>query len=240
MEIKVLSDLHLEFKKEYKMEGNKNIILVLAGDIGYPKSNEYISFINESSIKFHSVILITGNHEYYNSEISEINDYIKTFTKKLDNVYFLNNETIEIGEYIFWGGTFWSFIPPELFYFIKQKISDFRYISNLSNEYYNQLHKESVQSVLKFIKDQNPKKKIIVTHHAPLFQDTSHPMYNNNITNYVFASDQSKLIKPPIYLWIFGHTHFSTSFIFNGVKIVSNCYGYKGENTNYSPELTLS
>ena len=51
------------------------VILVLLGDIGKPRSNIYRDFLTMASEAYKSVIVIMGNHEYY-------------YKKKMDGRYF--------------------------------------------------------------------------------------------------------------------------------------------------------
>ena len=75
------------------------------------------------------------------------------------------------------------------------------------------------------------KRRIIaVTHHAPSTQQTSKPSDINNPWTSAFASDLIGLKDTPVLSevqwWIFGHTHYSTHFTKDGVKVVSNQRGY--------------
>ena len=86
MKVRYLSDLHLEFIKENKI--NKFIqnipsgldeICILAGDIGNPYSKNYDFFMKFISKNFKKTFVIAGNHEYYNKTktIEETNDFLE-------------------------------------------------------------------------------------------------------------------------------------------------------------------
>ena len=103
----MISDLHLEFhptinnlsdlssKVPSLFEGINNpnkgqtrdIILILAGDVGYPTEKNYWNFIEDCASKYKHVIYICGNHEYYNDRIDIVNDTIKFNNEKLRKIY---------------------------------------------------------------------------------------------------------------------------------------------------------
>jgi hypothetical protein len=71
----------------------------------------------------------------------------------------------------------------------------------------------------------------MITHHLPSYDliDEKYKTVNLNSVNQCFASNTDNLIKEPIILWIFGHTHQPTEKIINGIKCVANPIGYPNE-----------
>ena len=75
-------------------------------------------------------------------------------------------------------------------------------------------------------------KIIVLTHHTPYVYGTSHPSFDNSISNYAFSTDLSHLF-PEVYIWAYGHTHYnnkgnvmkvdSTMLISNQLGIPSQC-----------------
>ena len=101
----VASDLHLEFYDDIEPITNKislevsgtpieQRVLFLCGDIGKPFEKTYEDFLEFSSKTFRYVIIIAGNHEYYNSDsfhtMSEVDNRIEELIISYDNVIFLN------------------------------------------------------------------------------------------------------------------------------------------------------
>lgn len=85
---------------------------------------------------------------------------------------------------------------------------------------------ESIQSKNKI---QNKKRSIlVVTHHAPSLQDSSSPQHANNPWSSAFATDiLSQISKSSgVKAWAFGHTHFTTEFKNQGIRVVANQRGY--------------
>ncbi|AJX31727.1 metallophosphoesterase [Burkholderia oklahomensis] len=81
---------------------------------------------------------------------------------------------------------------------------------------------------------------IIVTHHAP-HRASLAARYADDLASAGFISDLSALVRPPVALWIHGHTH--TSFDYTtaeGTRVVCNPHGYirrrTGERENPSFE----
>ena len=165
--IQIVSDLHLEFSGVYqKMEEQDRFptgnapILCLLGDIGYPhgdKGDVYWQFVDKMIDRFQYIIIITGNHEYYQNEYHTVNDLIK---QKLSNndkyhnkVFFLNNETLELPDVLpnirILGSTLWVNYPKaneddEIAIQYEYRINDFRRIKfkEQNNENENEEKKE--------------------------------------------------------------------------------------------------
>jgi len=196
--------------------------LILAGDIGSPNSKLYWNFLRDVSQKFDRVFLIAGNHEHYTSELND-SDRVHPFTnisvedipkmlseEKLFNVFFLENQSIVVDDFIIMGCTLWSNIPLNARFSILQDISDYRLIDDFSIDKNNTLHAKSV----KYLSDSLDAAisdgictRIVITHHAPLMNGTSDPMYKG-LTNHAFSTDLEDLVSKSTH-WIYGHTHFN-------------------------------
>src|SRR5581483_10940982 len=116
------SDLHLEFLSnkvslvidlfkaslDKSKDSTKRQILVLAGDIGYPKS--YLRyFLTECKILFQDVLYVAGNHEYYGTTMHQGGYALKDICNTT-GVIFLDNNVYEISDLsmVFIGTTLWS------------------------------------------------------------------------------------------------------------------------------------
>lgn len=86
---------------------------------------------------------------------------------------------------------------------------------------------------------------VVLTHHAPLYNQkgklTVAKEYTDSIIEDAFHNDLSHLIKSPIILWGYGHTHFVNQFKHNDVLLVTNQIGYEEEwkKVNFSPNLEI-
>lgn len=243
-----ISDLHLEFfnkplyeqllKNILDAKGNNKFIALL-GDIGDPmmqKYNFYEQLISDLSGEYESVFVVAGNHEYYSGyPMNEIDDRIEEICDK-PNVYFLNNRTVNLvnrdQSIAIVGSTLWSHIPEENKMHVKQRINDYRQIYTIESDIFtpetsNKLHKEAVE----FIEQELEKHKnaIVLTHHSPLIKGTSAPLYEKNRINCAFSTDLDRIIKHPVKAWCFGHTHWQTNIVHNGIPVMSNPLGYRNE-----------
>ena len=104
MKIRYFSDLHLEFIQTHKLkrlildnilpiEGEE--ICILAGDIGYPDSENYDIFMKFISKHFIKTFVILGNHEYYQKgknvkNMVEENDVLKLVVMLVLEVVMIN------------------------------------------------------------------------------------------------------------------------------------------------------
>lgn len=236
-----------------------NKYIALLGDIGDPtlrKNNNYLNLIANLSKEYHDVFVVAGNHEYYTSRLSdktidEVNHDIERVCGIFeDNVHFMNNSTLKLYDHqnecytdvIIAGTTLWSHIPDEHAHEVKRYINDFCKIPKFSIDRQNELHNKSI----KFIEDtidtyrDTDKSVVMLTHHAPYNKGTSPPIYENQVTNCAFATDLTRLMKPPIKRWCFGHTHYQSDIEINGVSIISNPLGYGRELQRYGQQINFA
>lgn len=79
---------------------------------------------------------------------------------------------------------------------------------------------------------------LVITHHAPTFKHTSNPTFVKSPIRFAFSTPlesmffSSDLSHPyyAIHTWVSGHTHWSCDQVIDGVRVVSNQYGYTGNS----------
>ena len=108
---------------------------------------------------------------------------------------------------------------------------------------YNEMHDADViwLAAEKALAEADGKRLLVVTHHAPYTQGTSHPSHTGPL-NCAFATDLSHMFGRPIVAWVHGHTHFSSSQTVGGTLLVSNQRGYAdnpNEGTDFVPEARI-
>jgi predicted phosphodiesterase len=237
------SDLHLEFNEN---ENNfEDIIkptadnLILAGDIGYPSQKIYEKFIEYCSKHFKKVIVISGNHEYYGRIMEETEKEIREITKKFSNVFYLQNECLELPNNILViGATLWTDVPANKKADIKLGMSDYYKIYKNPKELITvedtcEHHKTSVNYITNTIAKNLDKKIIVVTHHLPSIKMIDKKFICNSY-NSAFYTYLHHLITKPVVAWISGHTHVSTTTFINNVFCGVNPKGYPKETSGYS------
>ncbi len=250
MNIKYLSDIHLEFiqpgmiRKFIKNINNVTNadICILAGDIGNPYSENYKLFFTHINSIFPKTFVIAGNHEFYNNdkEVYQTREYLKTYFNDYPNVSFLDNSTELYKNHLFIGTTLWSHISKPQF-----KINDVYAIKKLNVDTYNFLHSEAV-GFLSNTLEQAETNCIVISHHMPskIFIDNQYtgPKYVNY--NQWFYSNQDDLMKKfnsKIKCWFYGHTHTPLSIKYDGIQYCCNPIGYPGENdyNNFNQTITI-
>jgi predicted phosphohydrolase len=235
MKLQYASDLHLELaeNKEFlrvhpiKPEGD---ILLLAGDIvPFRLMDRHADFFDYLSDNFKITYWIPGNHEYYHSEINERSGYL---TEKIrDNVFLVNNTSVEIGNLNVIFSTLWTNISPANQYEIKLGYSDFHAIMDngvmLNISQYNIMHNQCLTFLKGEFVSNKSGKMIVVTHHLPTF--INYPAeFSGSAFNDAFAVELSDLIidAEPDY-WIFGHQHINRNdFKIGQTRMTSNPLGY--------------
>jgi hypothetical protein len=163
-----------------------------------------------------------------------------------DNLYILENETVDIGDYTFVGATVWTDMNAEdslTLYHVDAMMSDFRTILNgartvnewgkparLTPEDTVVLHKKSMDYINHVVSEHADKNYVVVGHHCPSFKSV-HPKYaHDKIMNGAFASDLDDFIayRPQIKLWTHGHTHEPFDYMIGATRVVCNPRGYSG------------
>ncbi|EAU38558.1 protein TOXD [Aspergillus terreus NIH2624] len=151
------------------------------------------------------------------------------------------------------GCTLWSNVPDESKDVVRMRISDFQQITGWTVDDHIANHRadlawlqSEIQTVhqenIKITDEQSPKRSVlVVTHHAPLLRKTSSPQHARNPWRFAFGTDILPLTSDEVKVWVFGHTHFTTSFRKGRVQVVSNQRGYvlpwsnpNGEDRNVS------
>ena len=241
--IHLLSDLHLEIDATFTLEKPEETQgLILAGDIGEPSSQAYGDLIKRAAELYDWVVVVRGNHEAYGYiDIVRAGEKIGKVCGQYPNVHYLQKKSLDIGDLRIIGATLWSDVLDYQRSEIGTFMADYRRIKKWSIEENNHEHFKDV----KFIKSemekavQDGKRLLVVTHHAPYTRNTSKPEHRGSPLSSAFVTDLSKLFKPPIVAWAYGHTHHSHSQVVNGVILVSNQRGYAEpgeiEETGFDP-----
>lgn len=268
LNIQIVSDLHIEFwgkKQKFNFIKPTAPILALLGDICCCGSNDdfeiFKRFINEIVPLYETIIMISGNHEYYynpdnniepvyENTMQGIDERIKTFFKLTSpKLHYLNNSTIKLNDnkqtYTIIGSTLWSWIPEEQRDFITTSMNDYKYIKILDSKKIRNLSSNDIANThmknFKYIKTQISKAKkaghkiIIFTHHKPYLS----PEYNPKTISIAYESDLSDLFEHPVALWAYGHTHIADNSVQGKTWLYSNPKGYPNQKTKYDKKANI-
>ncbi len=257
MKIRLLSDLHVEFRLPYKTQPfsayNGEDVLVLAGDIHSGSKNVIEVIKHFKSLGFPHIVYVPGNHEYYGSSFYEFNQKIQDKCAKLDGVHLLNPGQVEINGVLFVGATLWTNFRDNFFSMkaASRMIADFRLIKGFSPEMpgfsTDDAHKLFTQQYA-YIKQayeaRGNRKVVVVTHFLPAVECIS-PRFANpaDLLNDYFANDLGSWIgEMQDTTWLFGHTHDPCDKVLGDTRVVANPHGYwtaRDEGHFFEPLKTI-
>lgn len=245
MRVQIISDVHLERRPlEFSMLLDQECqadVLVLAGDIGCPKSSIYEAFLRWCSERYNDVIVICGNHEYRScipssfQDVDErVNHVINSINyKSKGQLHFLQaGKSVVINGANFIGATLWSKFPESNsdidISAVNKTCTGMNINNNLpftvaSMNKLFQYHLSGIeQAVINGCKKQL--KNVIITHHAPLLKTMY--KYADYPKNYLYGTDLEPYLRYDIiHTWIYGHTHWNTLHNINGTSVVTNQFG---------------
>jgi hypothetical protein len=197
MRVHYMSDLHLEFSRPVNLPTGE--VLLLAGDITVarcldPRKTDANSrsirraalrFFDQARANFEQVIYLAGNHEHYRGDIGETADIIRTHLAS-ENLAFVENEAISIGNVTFLCATLWTDMDRRDLYTMRDVglgLNDFTLIASGKGKFLPEhavdLHEQSLDWLSSELESRQNEKIIVVTHHAPSLQGL-HPDYGGN------------------------------------------------------------
>ena len=234
MKIRVLSDIHLEYK-DYLIPDGKEDILVLAGDI-CPDEKKTMDLIKDylSRNVDKQVIYILGNHDYYNKSVKTTVDFYRKI--HIRNFHFLYNQSVVISGIRFHGTTLWTDMQGMNTNLAEAYIRDYQLIKGWSPGVRIKLHKKAVNELYRlFYTSLEP--VVVISHHLPTYRSIC-PKYRGSPLNPSFASSLDGLIGN-CKLWIHGHTHSTLDYYHGDTRVVCNPRGYGDENPEFDPNLIV-
>lgn len=249
MNIKVLSDLHLEFEKpDCEFNPGTGDVLVLAGDICtaidlkedlFNMKRVYKEFFRKCSEGFNKVFYVMGNHEHYHHTFNQTARVLRQHLPS--NFTLLDNSSEFYNGVHFVGGTMWGNFCGEdekMMELGEERMNDYQTIDysftkpGLFPSDTVQEHNYTVQwfkQVLPTLRG----KVVMVTHHAPSFRSISED-YVTSDTIGAYASDVEEVIyahEPDI--WVHGHIHDTRDYFIGNTRILCNPKGYpRKDDTN--------
>lgn len=243
MKIQYASDLHLEFvdnvnylkANPLKVVGD---ILILAGDTIYlgDKMEDAGWFFDWCSRNFKQTYLVPGNHEYYGHYPME-NTLQDWELRVRENVNYVNNKSVVIGNTEIFFTTMWTQIPAEDAYTIEKIMNDCRNNSyggkRFNARVWNAVHRECLQWLTSAVEASSAEHKVVVTHHCPYINDVAE-RYVGRLAGKAYMVDVLQMfIGSEIDHWIHGHVHVPMQSLSNLPQIHSNPMGYVDDAENH-------
>lgn len=250
MKIQYASDLHLEFAENKSFIEHGGIepvgdVLVLAGDVSYLGDRKMWKrpFWTWCAEHFKETFIVPGNHEFYGGY--DIGQTMEDFEFEYrDNVRYLNNRSVVLGDMELFFTTLWTRIDPIHLWTIQRGMNDFRH-GKLNGERLfaddiNDLHQQCLDWLSASLNKSLAAHKVVVTHHCP----TLRPEFNGypgGALNSAFQVDMDTFIEnSDVDYWVYGHTHYAGG---SGTKIgetmlLCNQLGYVFQNEHLDFDRT--
>lgn len=254
MTIQYASDLHLEFgmnskyMQAYGLSGNGDILL-LAGDIGYleRRRSEQNPFFDWCARHFRETVIVPGNHEYYQDPVARaghqagipVDRTLVDYEHKVrDNVRYLNNRSMVIGDVEIFATTLWSIIPPGRYADVEYGMNDCQQIlydgHRLRASDFGVLHGICKEWLADALGKSTARRKVVLTHHCPCTAREFDRYEPGGSLFTAFHIDMLPFIEShDIDAWIYGHTHYNggsgtvvPSRNPGGTQLLSNQLGY--------------
>lgn len=236
MKIQFISDLHFEFSQNVDFINSSPLkavgeVLVLAGDTGYLNDEKLpkMKFWEWTSSNFKHVLLVPGNHEFYNYAdiLSEGDSWCRMIKP---NVGYYQNQVIRINDIDFILSTLWTDIPLSIHKNLRRRMNDFRYILYGGRTFNTDdcivEHKKCFSFIKQSVAESTAKHIVVVTHHLPTMEIVPQNLIWDNL-DCGYATELSDFIKKShIDIWIHGHSHSCSDTIIGNTHIVSNQVGY--------------
>lgn len=257
--IQYVSDLHLEFYEKATFPLLVKPCarhLVLAGDIGKPGHPVYDSFLRYVSTNWERVFYVAGNHEYYEKERKRWTSSAPTpfqtrhqelleVTEKYPNVHYLHHDRpsfyLPKENVVFVGSTLWSHIPRDKLTeagvymndynyipFVDSKSKELRCLTPMDTNMFHLLERQRLDAQIRYWQYRGAR-VCVVSHHMPS-TDLVSPRYKDHPLTCCFASSCEDLMHPAVKVWIYGHTHNSSSGVIKNTLCVCNARGYPNES----------
>ena len=263
LRIQIASDLHIEFfggsiDKVPELIKPQAPVLALLGDVGLACTDLLRDFVHIQTERFQHVLFLAGNHEFYNDRTSysmeEQTDWMRQMCSEKDNLHFMEKECLVLDGVAVLGTTLWSRIPDQTMSTAEKSMNDYhltynhrpgeppRKVTAKETTDLYQLNIAWIRSELAEAR-RNGRKAIVLTHHTPSMEGTSHPQYDNSDLSCCFSSDLRSFLQeesPTLAAWACGHTHYNFDFMVGKVRVCSNQLGYKFRpNKDYREDFVL-
>ena len=252
MRIRVLADLHREFGHVELPEVDADIV-VLAGD-----TDRGVRGVRWAIERFSPtpVLYIAGNHEFYGETFEKVIPALREAAAGT-SVHILENDVFEFGRYRFFGATLWTnfaLFPDQrtdaMFRASDHSsgMNDYKKIRNSARGYKKLsprdtrlMHLASMEAIAQFLQSHDPKKSVVVTHHAPSIRSLPERRHAELISCAYASHLDDFVLKHQPQLWIHGHIHHSADYRIGDTRVLSNPRAYPDSpNKGFVSDLVVS
>lgn len=245
MILQILSDLHLEHYPDHgrdlveSMDFSGADLVILAGDIAGIGESPLTALQRIQALcrrASGTVLYIPGNHEYYGTSPSYVENALQQLEAQVENIHILRpGRVYEQAGLRFLGDTLWFPDDGDNWRFTAM-MSDFLLIRQFTPWVY-----QRNASFMEWLQSELQRGDLVVTHHLPSPRVIAR-QYAGSVLNRFFVSDLTELIldrKPA--LWVCGHTHTSIDAVIGETRILCNPRGYpkEGQSAAFNPRLLI-
>lgn len=244
MKIQLASDLHLEML-QHQFPGERIIapvpgveVLVLAGDIANGAEACRLFADWKSHPNRVPIIMVGGNHELYSHVYAPMLEKLHE-AAALNNIHFIENESVVIGDTRFLGCILWTdyklrshLRQSSQMEYAERALNDHRLIRTGREVFTAQdaldRHMESRAWLIAELAKPWAGRTVVVTHHGP-HPLSVHPRYAGDVLSSAFVSDLSEILfsEHAPNLWLHGHTHDGFDYtVGRRTRVVANPAGY--------------
>jgi predicted phosphodiesterase len=260
MQLRLLSDLHIDACPLPSLPSAGEDLVVLAGDISDgPAGIEWAA----RAFPQVPIVYVLGNHECYGHSPGQALERAREAAERegRGRIHLLENEARVIGGIRFIGASLWTDfslfgIDPESLARAKaacrRSLSDYRCIHAEPGPEPRPflpddtvlLHRRSRQYLALALSSGDPARTVVVTHHAP-HRGSLAPAHAEDLVSAGFVTDL-KILMGRAALWVHGHTHDSFDYPAGGTRVVCNPRGYCRadgrvcENPGFDPGLRVA
>lgn len=243
MRLWVFSDLHLAFADvATPLEIPEADVCVVAGDVHVRGPERSIAWLAEHVCPYMPVVFVAGNHEYYHTGYTESLARGREVASEIENLHFLENGEVTIGDVVFAGATLWTDFElmghrPFVVHYCELMMNDYYEIAmtrksrrvRLRVPHTVRFHRESRRFIEDFLNRHRGSRTVVVTHHAPSRHSIA-DRFANDISSASFASDLAgMIIERGPGLWVHGHVHERYHYELGNTRIICNPRGYPDE-----------
>ena len=247
MRIRLLSDLHREFGPTEIPKIDCDLIL-LAGDIA-TKQNA-LPWIRDICGDTPTAY-VCGNHEFYGDKLPRVTERLKEATQG-SSIHVLENDAFAVGDVWVYGCSLWTDFELQGSWEYGAEIAaawmnDYKRIRH-SERHYRKLvpadtriiHRKSLERLGEFLNAQDPRRTIVITHHAPSALSLPEDRRDKTISGaYASHLDPFILAHQPA-LWVHGHIHHSSDYYIGKTRILANPQGYPEDpNPDFVKDLVI-
>lgn len=248
--IRVLSDLHREFGPAAIPPVDQDAdLVVLAGDVA-TKQNA-LPWIREVCGGT-PVAYVCGNHEFYGDRYPRVIERLQEATQGT-NVNVLEDSFFELDGWFIYGCTLWTDLGlmgpwQEGAALAGEQMNDYKRVRN-SHKGYRKLvpqdtraaHLASVAKLAAFFETHDPRRTVVVTHHAPSILSLPERR-RAELISCAYASQLDDMIqRHQPTLWVHGHIHHSNDYWIGRTRVVANPKGYPEKvNPGFQPGMMVN